>query len=495
MTSKPSNTFCGRTRREFLWQAGAGFTGVALAGLLDRDGFFANRARAAAVGAQTSAAQAAADKIVSKLPHYAPKAKSVIFLFMYGGPSHVDTFDHKPDLARLDGKTIQIKTFGRGGKKNEGKVVGPKWNFKRYGKCGKLVSDLFPHVGECVDDIAFIHSMTAESPIHGSAMLMMNSGRLLSGNPCLGSWVNYGLGSSNQNLPGFVVMLDPTGGPISGAKNWSSGYMPADYQGVILRSAGDPILDLKPPAGMSPAMQRRLLDTLGDYNRDHLAAGRSDNSELAARIGSYEMAFNMQQHAPEAVDLSAETEATKQLYGMDSARTEDFGRRCLLARRMVERGVRFVQLYSGGAHNDDNWDAHGDLEKNHNYHAGRTDKPIAGLLKDLKQRGLLDSTLVVWGGEFGRQPTAEYEKGTGRDHNSWGFTMWMAGGGVKGGVSVGETDELGGTAVRDRFHVRNLHATVLHQLGVDPNRLSYFYGGLDQKLVGVEGADPITQIL
>ena len=477
--AKPTNTFCRRTRREFLWQAGAGFTGVALAGLLDRDGFFGAQARAATL---------------EKLPHYAPKATSVIFLFMYGGPSHVDTFDYKPQLYGLDGKTIQVKTFGRGGKKNEGRVVGPKWKFKQYGQCGKYISDLFPHLGSCVDDIAFLHSMTADSPIHGSAMLMMNSGRILSGHPCLGSWVNYGLGSVNQNLPGFVVMLDPTGGPISGAKNWSSGYMPASYQGVILRSAGEPILDLRPPAGMTPTMQRRLLDTLGAYNRDHLAA-RADNSELAARIASYEMAFNMQQHAPEAVDVASESEVTKKLYGIDEERTEEFGRRCLLARRLVERGVRFVQLYAGGAHNDDNWDAHGDLEKNHTYHAGRTDKPIAGLLKDLKQRGLLESTLVVWGGEFGRQPTAEYDKGTGRDHNAYGFTMWMAGGGIKGGVSVGETDEIGSNAVRDKLHVKNLHATILQQLGVDPDRLTYFYSGLDQKLVGVEGAEPIHQIV
>lgn len=486
---KPTNTFCRQTRREFLWQAGAGFTGVALAGLLDRDGFFGSRALGA-----TQPAQAAANALKSQLPHFAPKATSVIFLFMYGGPSHVDTFDYKPHLYALDGKSIEVKTFGRGGHKNQGRVVGPKWKFKQYGQCGKYVSDLFPHIGSCVDDIAFMHSMTADSPIHGSAMLMMNSGRILSGHPCLGSWVNYGLGSVNQNIPGFVVMLDPTGGPISGAKNWSSGYMPANYQGVILRSAGEPILDLKPPAGMTGDMQRRLLDTLGDLNREHLAP-RADNSELAARIASYEMAYNMQEHAPEAVDLSAESDSTRALYGVDDPRTEEFGRRCLLSRRLVERGVRFVQLYSGGAHNDANWDAHGDLEKNHTYHAGRTDKPVAGLLKDLKQRGLLDTTLVVWGGEFGRQPTAEYAEGTGRDHNAYGFTMWMAGGGIKGGVSVGETDELGATAVRDRLHVRNLHATILQQLGVDPNRLSYFYSGLDQKLVGVEGAEPIRQII
>ena len=485
-TTRPNNTFCRRTRREFLWQAGAGFTGLALAGLLDRDGFFANTARAAAAPAINPSA--------AKPPQFAPKAKSVIFLFMYGGPSHVDTFDYKPKLYPLDGKSIQVKTFGRGGHKNEGRVVGPKWKFKQYGQCGKYVSDLFPNLGQCVDDIAFLHSMTADSPIHGSAMLMMNSGRILSGHPCLGSWVNYGLGSVNDNLPGFVVMLDPTGGPISGAKNWSSGYMPASYQGVILRSAGEPILDLKPPEGMTQDMQRRLLDTLGAYNSEH-AALRGDPSDLAARVASYEMAYKMQMHAPEAVDLASESERTQELYGINEDRTRDFGRRCLMARRMVERGVRFVQLYAGGAHNDDNWDAHGDLEKNHNFHAGRTDKPIAGLLKDLKQRGLLDETLVVWGGEFGRQPTAEYAKGTGRDHNAYGFTMWMAGGGIKGGVSVGETDELGSQAVTDRMHVRHLHATVLHQLGIDPNRLSYFYGGLDQKLVGVEGADPIGKII
>jgi hypothetical protein len=481
-TASARGTFCRRTRREFLWEAGAGFTGLALAGLLESDGFFTRNARALE------------NPLAPKRPHFAPRAKSVIFLFMYGGPSHVDTFDYKPELYALDGRTIAVKTFGRSGKKNEGRVVGPKWKFQQYGACGKWISDLFPNLGTCVDDIAFLHSMTADSPIHGSAMLQMNTGRILSGSPCMGSWVNYGLGSINQNLPGFVVMLDPTGGPISGAKNWSSGYMPASYQGTILRSAGVPVLDLKRPEGTTEEAQRLVLDALHEYNTEHLAA-RSDNSHLAARIASYEMAYSMQRHAPGAVDLSSETDETRTLYGMDQKLTEEFGRRCLLARRLVECGVRFVQLYAGGAHNDSNWDAHGDLETNHNYHAGRTDKPIAGLLKDLKRRGLLDETLVVWGGEFGRQPTAEYAKGTGRDHNAYGFTMWLAGGGIKGGISVGATDELGAAAVTDRLHVKHLHATILHQLGVDPNRLSYFYNGLDQKLVGVEGAEPIAQII
>jgi uncharacterized protein (DUF1501 family) len=306
--------------------------------------------------------------------------------------------------------------------------------------------------------------------------------------------VNYGLGTVNQNLPGFVVMLDPRGGPISGAKNWSSGFMPAYYQATLMRSSGTPILDLNRPQGMSESAQRKLLDALGEYNGEHNLA-RMDNSNLSARIASYELAARMQMHAPEAVDLAKESEATKAMYGMDNPTSEVFGRQCLLARRMVERGVRFIQLYSGGNHVDTTWDAHNDLKTNHDLHAAETDKPIAGLIADLKQRGMLDDTLIVWGGEFGRQPTAEYEKGTGRDHNSYGFTMWAAGGGIKGGVSVGQTDELGAIAVEKPFHVKHLHATMLHQLGLDPNRLTYLYGGLDQKLVGVEGAEPIHEII
>ena len=486
--SHPDRQFCRRTRREFLWETGAGFGALGLTGLLSDDGFFG---RAAA----NDTPKSLVNPMLPKKPMFPAKAKAVIFIFCYGGPSQVDTFDHKPELYKLDGKTIPVKTFGRGGHKNEGRVVGPKWQFKPYGQCGKLVSDLFPNVGTCVDDIAFVHSMYAESPIHGSGLLMMNCGRLISGHPSLGSWITYGLGSENQNLPGYVVMLDKTGGPISGPKNWTSGYMPAAYQGVVIRADKTPIHDLAPPPGFTREQQRDLLDRLKEKNEEHLAA-RADNSELAARIASYELAFKMQQHAPEAVDFSKETEDTLKLYGIDDPKTEDFGRKCLLARRLVERGVRFIQVYSGGAHNDDNWDAHTDMVKNHGKHAGATDKAVAGLLKDLKRTGLLDSTIVVWGGEFGRQPTAEYASGSGRDHNAYGFTMWLAGGGIKGGVSVGTTDELGNFAQKpDKYHVKNLHATILNQMGLDPNRLSYFYGGLDQKLVGVEGADPIKAII
>jgi hypothetical protein len=483
-----TQNFCGRTRREFLWQAGAGFTGLALTSLLDQDGF---------LGQQTVAADGAADwanPLAPKEPHFAPKAKNVIFFYCYGGPSHIDTFDYKPTMYGMDGKTIDVKTFGRGGHKNQGRIVEPRWKFNQYGECGKWVSDLFPNLATCVDDITFLHSMTADSPIHGSAMLMMNSGKVLSGHPCLGSWVNYGLGSENQDLPGFVVMLDPRGGPISGSKNWSSGYMPATYQATVMRSQGDPILDLSPPQDLANGGQRQLLDTLRKYNEEHLTP-RQDNSNLAARIASYELAYRMQSEAPEAVDISQETNATQELYGLNDPKCSTVGRQCLLARRMVERGVRMVQIYSGGAHNDDNWDAHGDLENNHNLHAGETDKPLAGLLKDLKQRDMLKDTLIVWGGEFGRQPTAEYAKGSGRDHNSYGFTMWMAGGGIKGGTSVGTTDEIGSRAVDDTFHVKHLHATVLNQLGLNPNKLSYFFGGLDNKLVGVEGAQPIWKAI
>jgi Protein of unknown function (DUF1501) len=480
-------SFCGRTRREFLWQTGGGFGAAAMASMLARDGFFGSTA-------DGSEASTYSSPLAAKPPHFAPKAKSVIFLFMYGGPSHIDTFDYKPNMVGMDGKTVEVKTFGRGGHRNQGRIVEPRWKFSQHGQCGKWVSTLFPNVANHVDDIAFLHSLTADSPIHGSAMLMMNSGKILSGSPALGSWLNYGLGTVNENLPGFVVMLDPTGGPISGAKNWSSGFMPATYQGTVFRASGAPILDLAPPKDLADGVQRRLIDSIQQANTRHMSS-RNGHDDLASRVASYELAFNMQSTAPEAVDLAQEDQETLDLYGVNQPRTDDFGRRCLLARRLVERGVRFIQLYSGGAHNDDNWDAHGDLEKNHNFHAGNTDKPIAGLLADLKRRGMLDETLVVWGGEFGRQPTAEYAEGSGRDHNSYGFTMWMAGGGIKGGVSFGTTDELGARAVDHPLHVRNLHATILHQMGLDPNHLAYFYGGLDQKLVGVEPVEPIRQII
>ena len=489
-----SRNFCGRTRREFLWQSGCGFGAAALTSLLFQQRAAASPSQQRAGASPPPAPAPSANPLAPRPARLPGKAKSVIFLFMYGGPSHIDTFDYKPAMVGLDGKSVVVETHGRGGRKSEGRIVEPRWRFAQHGQCGKWVSTLFPQVAACVDDVAFLHSMTADSPLHGSAMLMMNSGKLQSGSPALGSWVNYGLGSVNENMPGFVVMLDSTGGPISGAKNWSSGYMPATYAGTVFRPQGSPINDLSLPDGTTRPLQRDLLDALGRMNQRHLAA-RPDQVDLASRIATYELAFKMQRHAPEAVDLTQETAATRDLYGLDNPQTQQFGTRCLLARRLVERGVRFIQVYSGGAHNDDNWDAHGDLVANHEKHAGATDLPIAGLLKDLKQRGLLDETLVVWSGEFGRQPTAEYGVGTGRDHNALGFTAWVAGGGVRGGMSLGGTDELGAAAVDRPLHVKNLHATVLKQMGLDPNGLSYFFHGLDQKLVGVEHVEPIDEII
>lgn len=486
--TKRRNQFCGRTRREFCWEAGMGFGAVALCSLLGEDGFFGMRQ------ARGRDPRSAPRPLAAKPPQFAPRAKHVIFLYMYGGPSHIETFDYKPAMKGMDGKTVQVETFGRQGRRKTGRIVEPRFQFRRCGASGQWVSELFPHLAECVDSIAFVKSMTADSPIHGSAMLQMNTGRILSGHPCLGSWIQYGLGTPNENLPGFVVMLDPRGGPISGAKNWSSGYMPATYQATVLRSKGAPILDLERPAGMSDAAQRDVLRTIRAYNDQHLRS-RAENADLAARIASYELAYQMQRTAPEAVDLTQESRAVRALYGLDDPKCRTFGRQCLLARRLVERGVRFIQIYSGGAHNDSNWDAHTDIVKNHRLHAGETDRPIAGLLKDLRVRGLLDETLVVWGGEFGRQPTAEYAKGTGRDHNAYGFTMWLAGGGIRGGTSYGATDELGSRAVEAPCHVRRIHATILALLGIDPNQLSFFYQGLDQKLVGVEPVDPIEAIM
>jgi hypothetical protein len=476
MSHNSNGDFCRRTRREFLWETGAGFTGLALTGLLGADGFFHH-----------------ANATVPPVAKKKPKAKSVIFLFMYGGPSQLDTFDYKPQLVGREGQTVSVKSFREAGKTVSLKLMEPKWKFSPHGKCGKMVSELYPEVATCVDDITFLHSCYLDTAIHGSAMLQMNTGKILSGSPSMGAWVNYGLGSLNKNLPSFVVIPDTTGGPISGAKNWSSGYMPAQYQGTVLRTAGDPILDLTRPEGMDAAMQRELLDTMAHLNATHQKM-HADNSNLAARIASYEMAFQMQTTAPEVVDISKETEATKKLYGLDNEETKDFGFRCLLARRMVERGVRFVQLYAGGGNTNflNFWDAHDNLVPNHNRNARRTDKPIAALLKDLKQRGLLEDTLVIWGGEFGRTAHAT---GGGRDHNGYGFTMWMAGGGVKGGYSYGESDELGYQAAVNPVHVKRIHATVLSLLGLDPNDLSYFYGGLSQKLVGVEHTDPISEIM
>jgi hypothetical protein len=480
MAEKKRGCGCGRTRREFLWEAGAGFTGLALTYLLDQEGFFGRHALAEA---------RPPNPLAPREPHFAARAKSVIFLFMYGGPSQVDTFDHKPELQKRHGQKVKIEI--RRHNYVEGTLLASKRKFSPCGRSGLVISDLYPRLAACADDLAIVRSMYADSFAHGSAMLQMNSGALFQGRPALGSWVSYGLGSASEDLPAFVVLIDPRGGPISGAQNWSAGYMPATYQGTQLRAMGEPIIDLKPPAGVTSEMQRERLDALARWNAEHMAR-RPGFSELPARIASYELAYRLQAAAPEAADISAETEETRELYGITDERSADFGRKCLLARRLVERGVRFIQIYSGGGHNDENWDAHGDVDANHRLHAAETDRPIAGLIADLKRRGLLDSTLIVWGGEFGRQPVSQ--NGAGRDHNPKGFCVWLAGGGIQGGIAVGETDEIGHEAVAARYHVRDLHATILHQLGIDHEKLTYFYGGRDQRLTDV-GGNLIQEIL
>src|SRR5262245_16415923 len=469
-------TPCGRTRREFLWEAGGGFVGTALTWLLARDGFF-DRAGAAE--------PAPANPLAPRPPHFPARARACVFLFMYGGPSQVDLWDPKPELTRRHGQPIpNLATAPPLRQRNPGTLLASSRRFTKAGRSGVEVSDLYPHLARCIDDMAVIRGTYADSFAHGSGLLQMNTGYLRQGYPSLGSWVNYGLGTVNQNLPGYVVMLDHRGGPITGPPNWASGFMPAAYQGTQFRTKGDPILNLKPPRGTSEAQQRRQLDLLARFNQMHQQA-TPDNSELAARLASYELAFRMQRHAPEAVDLARESPQVKKIYGLDNPRTEKFGRRCLLARRLVERGVRFVQVYSGGGHNDENWDAHGNVNKNHELHCGETDQPIAALLTDLKHRGLLDETLVVWTGEFGRTPTGQ--NGKGRDHSPRGFSTWMAGGGVKGGQAIGATDEFGYAAVDNRVHVHDLHATILHLMGMNHERLTYFHAGRQQRLTDVHG--------
>ena len=484
MTFKKPNSLCTGTRRQFLWQTGAGFAGVALAALLDGDGFFSRVAHAGAL---------------PKLTPRRSKVKSCIFLFMYGGPSQMDLFDYKPELEKNDGKTVNLEI--RRNDVKPGTLLASKRTWAQYGESGLWCSDALPHIARQMDKLAIIKSLYADSFAHGSAMIQMNSGRVIQGHPSLGSWLHYGLGTLNQNLPGYVVMLDPRGGPISGAANWSSGFMPAAHQGTVFRASGQPILNLETPPGYTRDIQRDLIETANALNAEHLAR-HPGYSELQARIASYELAFQLQSTAPEALDLTQENPSTIEMYGINEPRPEHplalgpapFGRQCLIARRLVERGVRFVQIYHGGGHQQQNWDAHNGVEENLQIHCPEIDRPIAALLTDLEQRGLLEETLIIWGGEFGRQPVGQGEKG-GRDHNPKGFTYFLAGGGVKSGTSYGETDELGHEAVVNRRHIRDLHATILHLMGLDPERLSFFYGGLDQKLIGVQGAEVIEEII
>lgn len=454
-----------QSRRDLLFQAAGGFGSLALAAL--------------------AAGEAEAGSLRKPGPDFATKAKSVIFLFMVGGPSQMETFDPKPVLDRLHGQQLppsvgEIKSqFLKPGTP----LLRSAWKFNRCGKSGLEISDLYPHLSGCADDLAVLRSCYADSFVHAPAMYQMVSGRTAAGHPSLGSWVTYGLGSESENLPAFCVLAQPEGLPEGGAPMWDSAYLPPVHQGTQLRTGPDPILHLKLPEGVGSERRRRTLDLLKQLNE---ISTRPEDEALNARIQSYELAFRMQQHAPEAVDMSKESGATREMYGLDDPETRDFGTRCLLARRLVERGVRFVLLFSGGGPVSAQWDAHDDMVSNHGKMCRWTDRPTAALLKDLKQRGLLDSTLVIWGSEFGRTPVSQ--NGKGRDHNPYGFTTWFAGGGVKGGSVIGATDELGLHAVEDRAHPRDIHATILHLLGLDAQRLTYLHNGRNERLTDFGGS-------
>jgi hypothetical protein len=459
------------SRRDLLASSGAGFGAVALAAILGHDAGGADDGRPAASPLQARA------------PHVAGRAKSVIFLFMEGGPSHIDLFDPKPALERLAGQPVPA-SFGRvitAMGEFDSPILASQRRWQRHGAGGLWISDWLPHIATQADALAVIRSCWTNGINHSGGVCQMNTGIQFAGRPSLGSWVTYGLGTENENLPAFVVLQDREDVVVNGPRNWSAGFMPAVFQGAALEVEGPPFPNLAPPAHVSPARQRQALDFVQRRNRRHLA-GREANSELDARIRSYELAFQMQAHAPEAVDLAGETAETKALYGLDAKETAAFGRSCLLARRLVERGVRFVQCYHGAG---SKWDAHKGIEANHAKMCREMDQPVAALLADLRRRGLLDETLVVWGGEFGRTPMSE--KGDGRDHNPTGFTMWMAGGGVRGGTVHGATDEIGLHAVEDRLHVHDLHATILALLGLDHKKLVYFHGGRPERIDANEG--------
>ncbi len=445
-------------RREFFSRAGSGLGAIALGSML-------------AEGAETP-----------KKTHFPVKAKSVIWLFMEGGPSHIDLFDPKPELNKLSGQPMPasfgkpITAMGTGGNT----LMGSPRTWKQHGKSGMWVSDWYPHIAQHVDDMTVIRSCWANGLNHVGSVCQMNTGDILAGRPALGAWVTYGLGTANKNLPTFVVLTDDKE-VLGGPKNWSSGFLPATYQGTQFRQGDTPILNLKPAEGVTDERQRSRLSLLKQLNQQW-GADKTEDTDLDARVKSFELAYEMQSAGAEAVDISKETEATKALYGMDSEDTRQFGQNCLLARRLVERGVRFVELYCGSG---SGWDAHSNIEGNHGKWCKVSDRPIAGLLADLKRRGLLEDTLVVWGGEFGRTPFNE--KGNGRDHNPWGFTMWMAGGGAKGGQYVGTTDEIGLRAVEKPCHVHDIHASILYAMGMDHIQTTYQHNGRAERPTIVGG--------
>jgi hypothetical protein len=461
---RPDLSQAALTRRQMLRLTGTGFGMLGLAGLLAQDGTAAEASRAL-------------NPLAPQAPHHPARARRCIFLYMPGGPSQLDLLDPKPRVTRDNGKPLPFAK-PKLERTRTGNLLGSPWKFQKHGQSGIDVSELLPHLAGCVDDICVIRSAVADNINHTGAALQMNTGEQAFSRPSLGSWLVYGLGSENQSLPGFVVIAPQP--PFQGSPLWSSSFLPAAYQGTWIRDLSNPVANIKDPTG-DQSRQREKLDVLRQLNELHKRQ-RTIDSALDARIASFELAFRMQIQAPKAFDLDRETAATKKLYGLDDKTTEGFGKQCLLARRLVERGVRFVQLYDTG---NGAWDHHGNLKHDLPARCANTDRPIAGLLRDLKARGLLQDTLVVWGGEFGRSPTAE---GTdGREHHPFGFTMWLAGGGVKGGMIHGATDEFGWYAIQDKVHVHDLHATILHLMGINHERLTYRYGGRDYRLTDVYG--------
>ena len=461
-------------RREMLQRCGLGAGALGLHALLQDEGLLA---------------AAAADPLAPKQSHFAAKAKAVIWIFVNGGQSQVDTWDYKPELAKRNGQALEgFDRFTGFFANSVGGLMKSPFEFAQHGQCGKWVSSIFPNLARHVDKMAFIHSLHTESNNHSPALFMMNCGLPRMGFPCVGSWVTYGLGSVSRNLPAFVVMSDARGRglPKGHAANWGAGFLPSVFQGTHLRPQGEPIDNLKRPAEMTPAQQRAQLDLMADLNRLHLARNPNE-SELSARIESFELAYRMQSAAPEALAIEQEPEAIKKLYGLDQKHCAHFSAQCLMARRLVERGTRCVQIYSGGMDNQLSWDGHSDIAGNHTGFAQESDQPVAALLEDLAQRGMLQDTLVVWAGEFGRLPVAQKGDKPGRDHNPHAMTAWLAGGGVKGGVSYGATDEIGHKAAVDRVHVNDFHATLLHLLGMDHERLTYRLNGRDFRLTDVGG--------
>jgi hypothetical protein len=468
------------TRRDFLKRIGNGFGMLALTDLLNQQGLLTGAA---------SAGESYRSPLAPKPSHFTAKARSVIWLFMNGGPSQVDTWDYKPELAKCDGKALAgfDKTTGFF-PDQVGPLMRSPFKFQQHGQCGAWVSEIFPNMARHVDKMAFLYSCWTDSNNHSPALFKINTGMSRMGFPCLGSWVTYGLGTETQNLPAFVVMYDTLGRgiPKGHSQNWGAGFLPGIYQGTALKPQGAPIDNLTRPDGMSAAQQRAQLDLLSKLNRRSLEQSPTE-PELSARIETFELAYRMQMAAPEALDIDKETKEVHKLYGLDNPKCTHFARQCLMARRLVERGVRFVQIYSGGMDNQLSWDGHMEIARNHSGFAKETDMPIAGLLTDLQARGLLDSTLVIWGGEFGRLPIAQKSANPGRDHNPHAFTTWMAGGGVKGGTFYGQSDEIGHKAAVDRVSVNDLHATILHLLGIDHLRLTYRYNGRDFRLTDVAG--------